>query len=49
MGVAYGAADDATQATARRAGVVIGADGKIREWLAKVDAKSYPQDVLARI
>lgn len=49
MGVAYGAADSREVANARRVGVVIGPDGKVKEWLPKVDAKTYPQDVLARI
>lgn len=49
LGVAYGAADDAKASNARRVGVVIDPRGKIKEWLPKVDAKTYPQDVLARI
>lgn len=49
LGVAYGAADDPSAATARRVGVVIGPDGKIREWLPKVDARSYPQEVVKRL
>jgi len=49
MGIAYGAAASATAANAQRVGVVIGPDGKVKEWLPKVDAKTYPQDVLKRI
>ena len=49
MGVAYGAADSSSAGSARRVGVVIGPDGRIVEWLPKVDAASYPRDVLARI
>ncbi len=49
LGVAYGAADDATAAKARRVGVVIGPDGRIREWLPSVDARSYPQEVVKRL
>jgi peroxiredoxin Q/BCP len=49
MGVAYGAADSATAASARRVGVVIGPDGKVREWLPKVDARAYPREVLSRL
>jgi peroxiredoxin Q/BCP len=49
MGVAYGAADDSEAGNARRVGCVIDPDGKIKEWLPKVDAGSYPRDVLARI
>jgi len=49
MGLDYGAADSPTQATARRVGVVIGPDGRIVEWLAKVDPSTYPQEVLTRL
>jgi peroxiredoxin Q/BCP len=49
MGVAYGAAADASSATAQRIGVVIGPDGRVKEWLPKVDARAYPSEVLARI
>jgi peroxiredoxin Q/BCP len=49
LGVAYGAADDGTATKARRVGVVIGPDGKIREWLPTVDARSYPQEVVKRL
>ncbi len=49
MGVAYGAADGAGAANARRVGVVIGPDGAVREWLPKVDARAYPQEVLKRL
>ena len=49
LGVAYGAADSTTATNARRVGVVIGPDGRIRSWEAKVDARAWPQQVLARI
>jgi peroxiredoxin Q/BCP len=49
MGVAYGAADDTSASHARRVGVVIDPEGKVKEYLPKVDASSYPRDVLARI
>jgi peroxiredoxin Q/BCP len=49
MGLDYGAADSPTAATARRVGVVIGPDGRVVEWLAKVDPSTYPQEVLARL
>jgi peroxiredoxin Q/BCP len=49
MGLKYGAADSKTEGFAKRAGVVIGPDGKIREYLAKVDASAYPSEVLERI
>ena len=49
MGLAYGATQPGDTGGAKRVGCVIGPDGKIKEWLAKVDASSYPKDVLARI
>lgn len=49
IGVDYGAADAPTAATARRIGVVIGPDGRIVEYLPKVDPATYPQDVLSRL
>jgi peroxiredoxin Q/BCP len=49
LGVAYGAADSPAAGNARRVGVVIGPDGKVREWLPKVDARSYPQEVVKRL
>lgn len=49
MGVAYGAADSAAAATARRVGVVVGPDGRVRSWEAKVDSRTWPQEVLARL
>ncbi len=48
MGIAYGAAGEG-DAYAKRVGCVIDPEGKIKEWLPKVDAASYPTDVLARI
>lgn len=50
MGIAYGAADPGdTKGFARRVGVVIDPQGNVKEYLPKVDAASYPTDVLARI
>jgi peroxiredoxin Q/BCP len=49
LGVAYGAAGGSGSGNAKRIGVVIGPDGKVKEWLGKVDAKSYPKEVLQRI
>jgi len=47
MGQAYGAADPGqTDGFARRVGVVIGPDARIRHWFAKVDAKSFPDAAL---
>lgn len=48
LGLAYGAADDAKASSAKRIGVIIGADGKIKE-LGKADAKSFPQDALKKL
>ena len=50
MGVAYGASDPGdTKGFARRVGVVIDPQGIVKEYLPKVDAASYPTEVLARI
>lgn len=50
MAQAYGAADPGvTSGFAKRVGVVIDPEGNIKEWLPKVDAKTYPADVLKRI
>ncbi len=49
MGVAYGAADPGAAGNARRIGVVVGPDGRVRSWEGKVDAKTWPRDVLARL
>lgn len=46
IGIAYGAADDASQAMPRRVGVVIGADGRILEWHATVKPASFPTEAL---
>jgi peroxiredoxin Q/BCP len=49
MGIAYGATARGETGGAKRIGVVIGPDGRIKEWLPKVDPASYPAQVLARI
>jgi len=49
MGVAYGAADSPAAASARRIGVVVGPDGRIRSWEGKVAPATWPQEVLARL
>lgn len=49
LGVAYGACDDASAGAAKRIGVVIDPEGKIKEYSPKVDAKAYPEQVLARL
>ena len=49
MGIAYGAAADRSAGYASRVGVVIDPQGKVKEYLAKVDASAYPYEVLTRI
>jgi peroxiredoxin Q/BCP len=49
LGLAYGAAASASAANAQRVGVVIGPDGKVKEWSPKVDARAYPQEVVKRL
>ncbi|MFN7133963.1 MAG: peroxiredoxin, partial [Myxococcales bacterium] len=49
LGLAYGAADSRDAPNARRIGVVIDPEGKIKEYLPKVDARTYPTDVLERV
>ena len=45
IGTAYGANAD-PQKGAQRVGVVIGRDGKIAEWRARVDARAWPADLV---
>jgi len=49
IGLAYGAAEKATDEYARRIAYVIDENGKIAQAHAKVDAKSYPQEQLATL
>jgi thioredoxin-dependent peroxiredoxin len=49
IGMAYGATDTLHAGNAKRIGVVVGPDGRVKEWLPKVDARAYPREVLARI
>jgi peroxiredoxin Q/BCP len=46
LGLAYGAADDARAATAKRISYLIGPDGKIRKAYPKVNAAAHPEEVL---
>jgi len=46
MGVAYGAADDTSQKSARRIGVIVGPDGKVTHYFPKVVAKEFPEEAL---
>lgn len=49
VGVAYGAAQDASASTARRISVLIDPEGKVAKTWPKVDTKAHPADVLASI
>ncbi len=49
MGLAYGACDDNKATHARRIGVVIDAKGVIVRYEPKVDAKSWPAELLATL
>ena len=46
MSVAYGACDDANAKSARRVGVVVGPDGKVKYYSPKVSAAAFPQEAL---
>jgi peroxiredoxin Q/BCP len=46
IGVAYGAADDASAGYATRITYVIGPDGKIAQVHPKVSVKSHPKEIL---
>ncbi len=48
IGTAYGANAD-PQKGAQRVGVVIGPDGKIKEWHERVDARAWPAEVVGRL
>ena len=48
IGTAYGANADPTKG-AQRVGVVIGKDGTIKEWHARVDARSWPAEVVRNL
>ena len=49
IGVAYGAADDASARSARRVSFLIGRDGRVRKAWDKVDASTHPAQVLAEL
>ena len=49
IGVAYGAADDASAGNASRITYVIGPDGKIAQAHPKVSVKSHPKEILASL
>ena len=45
IGTAYGANVDHAKGAAR-VGVIIGPDGKIKEWHERVDARAWPAEVI---
>jgi len=49
MGMAYGACDAPDAGNAKRIAYVIGPDGRVKEAIAKVDARALPQDLLSRL
>ncbi len=49
MGLAYGAADSMKDEFARRIAYVIDENGRIAQAHAKVDAKNYPREQLAKL
>lgn len=47
MGAAYGACEPGdTSGYAKRVGVILAPDGTVRQYLPKVDAKTFPDDAL---
>ena len=46
IAIAYGAAEDASARSAKRVGVVIGPDGRVKQWFEKVDARKFPEQAL---
>ena len=49
VGLAYGACDDTTAPNARRVGVIIGPDGKVKAYYPKVDARAFPQQAIGEL
>lgn len=48
-GLAYGACDAPTDTYARRVGVVIGPDGRVRGYWPKASSKTFPEDALQAV
>jgi peroxiredoxin len=46
VGLAYGAADDATARSAKRISYLIGPDGRVRKAYPKVNAAAHPEEIL---
>ena len=49
LGLAYGACDDATAQWARRIAVIIGPDGRVKHYFAKVSAREFPNQALGLV
>jgi peroxiredoxin Q/BCP len=49
LGVAYGAADDASAGAPRRISYLIGGDGRVKKAWPKVNAATHPAEVLAEL
>jgi peroxiredoxin Q/BCP len=49
MGLAYGACESADAGNAARIGVLIGPEGKIKDFDEKANVKTYPTDVYQKI
>jgi len=47
VGIAYGAADEATAQYAKRISYLIGPDGRIKKAYPKVNAAAHPEEILA--
>lgn len=48
-GVAYGAAEGPDAPAARRTGVIVGPDGRVRYWFERVKAADFPAEALALV
>lgn len=49
VGMAYGATTDPKSGNAKRIGVIVGPDGKIKEYLPKVNPASFPKEALQKV
>lgn len=49
VGLAYGACDDASAPNARRAGIIIDPQGKVKAYYPKVDARAFPSQALQEV
>lgn len=46
LGLAYGACDDAKATNAKRIGIIIDGTGKVKGYFPKVDARTWPAEVV---